>query len=275
MKKQIKLKTLSMILMGLVLLCSGRIAAAENSDTFAIQGDVAFFKDGRRIGLQTVSGTVLHAAEFDGAGYFDATQQASVYIGDKVGRIDRSGNMIVEPFECDSIEAIPTDLAEENAPHYVLLVTWYNADGQKTMRLMNMEGEWLSETKFDLMMYEFHNGKLFIRYDNQFNQIDAYGQLTSQTWWKYLFVDSGRGAHATEPIGGDGLYFTQAGDLWAQTIHQPTGESESYLVSQGQTYRMPETWSNFERINDDFFAYCENNLWGIADSECHIVIPAQ
>lgn len=262
-------------LMMLVLLSTFFVgtAAAESRHTFAAQGDVAFFKEDGKIGLQTASGDILHAAEFDGAGYFDATQQASVYIGNKVGRIDRLGHMVVEPFECDSIQAIPTDLVEEGAPLYVLLVSWCDADGQKTMQLMNTEGEWLSETQFDLMMYEFHNGRLFIRNEGRFNQIDAYGQLTSEEWWDDLFVNIDNEAYAYVSQG-EALYFTPDEEIWRK-VSPSAGEGvDNFLISESQAYLMPESWTRFTWINDQFVAYSQDNLWGVTDYQGNIVLPA-
>ena len=171
------LNILTVFLLLILTICD--TALAEERQVYAAQGDVAFFKENGKIGLQATDGNVFHAAEFDGVGYFDATGQANIYVDDKIGRIDRTGKIIVEPFACDEIEAIPTNCTSEAVPPYVLLVSWYCADGEKVMQLMNTEGEWLSDTKFDLMLYEFENGKLFIRYEDQYNQIDTNGQLTS------------------------------------------------------------------------------------------------
>lgn len=107
----------------LLILTSCDTALAEERQVYAAQGDVAFFKENDKIGLQSTDGTVLHAAEFDGTGYFDATGQANIYVDDKIGRIDRTGKIIVEPFACDEIEAIPTNCASEAVPPYVLLVS--------------------------------------------------------------------------------------------------------------------------------------------------------
>ena len=189
------------------------VALAEDRQVYAAQGNVAFFKENGKIGLQAVDGTVLHEASFDGSGYFDATQQANVYVDGKIGRIDRTGQIVVKPFECDEIEAIPTNSTAEDVPPYVLLVSWYGTDNEKVMQLMNIEGEWLSDTKFDLIMYNFWNGKLFISYEDQYNQIDTHGQLTSKVWWEYLFVATGEEAMARESFGRGYLYFTKDGDL--------------------------------------------------------------
>lgn len=258
----------------LPLLVGGSVPV-EDDCLYAAQGDVAFFKEDGKIGLQSTDGSVLHAAEFDGAGYFDATQQANIYVDGKIGRIDRSGQIIVEPFACDEIEAIPTNCTSEAVPPYVLLVSWYGADGEKIMQLMNTEGEWLSDTKFDLMMYEFWNGKLFISYEDQYNQIDTNGQLTSEVWWEYLFVATGYKAEARESFDRGYLSFTKDGDLWQQIVYQPTGRTEVYLVQGEKRHLAPETWTNFEWLSDQFVAYCENDLWGIADYECNVIMPAQ
>lgn len=225
-----KLNVLRILLL-LTFVLSGS-SLAEERQVYATQGDVAFFKENGKIGLQATDGTVLHAAEFDGAGYFGTTQQANIYVDGKIGRIDRSGQIIVEPFACDEIEAIPTNCTSESVLPYVLLVSWYGTDDEKAMQLMNVAGNWLSDTKFNLMMYEFINGKLFIKAGELYNQIDAFGQLTSEEWWNYLFVDSSC-AEAALPLNKEILDFTGEGVLWKRTIRQPNEKEETYLI-QGE-----------------------------------------
>lgn len=249
-------------------------ATAEQRTVFAAQKNVAFYKENGKIGLQTTDGTVLHAAAFDGAGYFDATGQANIYIGDQIGRIDRCGNIVVEPFPCHSIDAVPTNSASGAAPEYLLLVSWYDNDNRKLMRLMSMEGEWVSETVFDLMMYEFRDGKLFIRAGDRYNQMDTRGQLTSQEWWDYLFVDADS-AYALETVGGNSLYFAKNGHMWARVAKNPDGESTYSLIGAEGVTDTPRSWSNIRLLNENFVAYCENDLWGIADFQTNVVMQAE
>lgn len=216
------LNILTVFLLLILTICD--TALAEERQVYAAQGDVAFFKENDKIGLQSTDGTVLHAAEFDGTGYFDATGQANIYVDDKIGRIDRTGKIIVEPFACDEIEAIPTNCTSEAVPPYVLLVSWYGADGEKVMQLMNTEGEWLSDTKFDLMLYEFENGKLFIRYEDQYNQIDTNGQLTSEVWWEYIFFAPLDEIRVDESFDRGRLFFDKHVDLWQHIVYQPNGK---------------------------------------------------
>ena len=251
------------------------VALAEDRQVYAAQGNVAFFKENGKIGLQAVDGTVLHEASFDGSGYFDATQQANVYVDGKIGRIDRTGQIVVKPFECDEIEAIPTNSTAEDVPPYVLLVSWYGTDNEKVMQLMNIEGEWLSDTKFDLMLHEFENGKLFIRYKDQYNQIDTNGQLTSEMWWEYIFFAPLDEIRVDESFDRGCLFFDKHVDLWQHIVYQPDGRKEIYLIQGEESCLAPETWTEFEWLSDQFVAYCENDLWGIADYECNVIMPAQ
>ena len=218
-----RIQNMLMMFLLLVFTFSGSVLAEEHQ-AYASQGNVAFFKENDKIGLQSTDGTVLHAAEFDGTGYFDATGQANIYVDDKIGRIDRTGKIIVEPFACDEIEAIPTNCTSEAVPPYVLLVSWYGADGEKVMQLMNTEGEWLSDTKFDLMLYEFENGKLFIRYEDQYNQIDTNGQLTSEVWWEYIFFAPLDEIRVDESFDRGRLFFDKHVDLWQHIVYQPNGK---------------------------------------------------
>ena len=68
------LNILTVFLLLILTICD--TALAEERQVYAAQGDVAFFKENDKIGLQSTDGTVLHAAEFDGTGYFDATGHA-------------------------------------------------------------------------------------------------------------------------------------------------------------------------------------------------------
>ncbi len=74
------LNILTVFLLLILTICD--TALAEERQVYAAQGDVAFFKENGKIGLQATDGNVLHAAEFDGVGYFDATQQANIYVDD-------------------------------------------------------------------------------------------------------------------------------------------------------------------------------------------------
>ena len=65
-----------MILLVGVICCMN--ALAEGNKVYAPQGDVAFFQENGKVGLQTTDGEVLHTADFDGAAYFDVTGQANV-----------------------------------------------------------------------------------------------------------------------------------------------------------------------------------------------------
>ena len=148
--KQKLLSVLSALLsLCLMLFCPESLA--ENREVYAAQGGAAFFRESGKIGLQAEDGTVLHPAEFDGAAYFDETQQASIYTEEGIGRIDRTGKIVIAPFPCDSIRAIPTRSEKAGDPAYLLLVSWYTKDGQEMMRLMTVGGQWLGDVQFDLI----------------------------------------------------------------------------------------------------------------------------
>ena len=259
-----------MILLVGVICCMN--ALAEGNKVYAPQGDVAFFQENGKVGLQTTDGEVLHTADFDGAAYFDVTEQANVYIADCIGRIDRKGTMIVEPFLCDSIEAIPTNCVSEEDPQYVLLVTWYGADGKKTMKLMSTEGKWISEVIFDLMIREYKNGKLFIGAGNKYNQIDINGHLSSEEWWEDIFVPDWNENEA-ETINGDYLYFNNDGELWGKNIHYPSdGIHERALIREGKSVSIPASWEKVGWADKNHVEYCVNGLWGLADFECNVIL---
>ena len=71
------------------------------------------------------------------------------------------------------------------------------------------------------------------------------------------------------------LFFDKHVDLWQHIVYQPNGKKEIYLVQGEQHHLAPETWTEFEWLSDQLVAYCENDLWGIADYECNVIMPAQ
>ena len=60
-----RIQNMLMMFLLLVFTFSGSVLAEEHQ-AYASQGNVAFFKENDKIGLQSTDGTVLHAAEFDG-----------------------------------------------------------------------------------------------------------------------------------------------------------------------------------------------------------------
>lgn len=258
-----KLLSLLSALLSLCLLLFCPESLAENRETFAAQGSTVFFRQNGKIGLQAGDGTVLHPAEFDGAGYFDETQQASFCTEDGIGRIDRTGKVVVKPFPCDSIRAIPTHCTGEGEPEWLLLVTWYTTDAQEMMRLMTVDGEWLGDVQFDLMMDEFRNGKMFIRFFGEYNQVDVKGNMTAEEWWPQLTVNSITGACAMTGTGNC-LYFDTNGDLWAKESRTAEGETETSLIRGDQAVTVPESWTSLEWLSDGYVAYRENDAWGTA-----------
>ena len=271
--KQKLLSVLSALLsLCLMLFCPESLA--ENREVYASQGGAAFFRESGKIGLQAEDGTVLHPAEFDGAAYFDETQQASIYTEEGIGRIDRTGKVVIAPFPCDSIRAIPTRSEKAGDPAYLLLVSWYTKDGQEMMRLMTVDGQWLGDVQFDLMMNDFTNGRMFIRLFDEYNQIDAQGNLTAEDWWLQLTVNSLTGACALESTG-DYLYFDTQGYPWARESQTAEGETQTLLLRGEHAAWVPESWTSVEWIGDGYTAYREDDLWGVAGPDDKTVLKPQ
>ena len=271
--KQKLLSALSALLsVCLLLFCPETLA--ENRDVFAAQGGAAFFRESGKIGLQAEDGTVLHPAEFDGGAYFDETQQARIYTEDGIGRIDRTGKVVIKPFPCDAIRAIPTRSEKKDDPAYLLLVSWYTGDGQEMMRLMTVEGNWLGDVQFDLIMNEFTNGKMFIRSFGEYNQVDAQGNLTAEEWWPQLTVNSLTGASAMESTG-DYLHFDIQGYPWAWEIQTAEGEANTSLIRGEHTVIVPESWTSLEYVSEEYAAYREDGLWGVTGLDGKTVLKPQ
>ena len=266
-----KLLSLLSALLSLCLLLFCPESLAENRETFAAQGSTVFFRQNGKIGLQAGDGTMLHPAEFDGAAFFDETQQACIYTEEGVGRIDRTGRIVIAPFPCDSIRAIPTDCTGEGEPEWLLLVSWYMTDGGEMMRLMTVDGQWLGEAQFDQIMDGFRNGKMFIGLFGEYNRIDFSGSLAAEEWWPQLTVNSLTGACAMESPGTY-LYFDPDGELWAKETQTEEGETETVLIRGEQTVTVPESWSSMEWIGGGYAAYLENGAWGAAGPDGKTVL---
>ncbi|MBP5729554.1 MAG: hypothetical protein J6Y48_21010, partial [Clostridia bacterium] len=269
-----KLLSVLSALLSLCLMLFCPESLAENREVYAAQGGAAFFRESGKIGLQAEDGTVLHPAEFDGAAYFDETQQASIYTEEGIGRIDRTGKVVIAPFPCDSIRAIPTRSEKKDDPAYLLLVSWYTPDGQEMMRLMTVDGQWLGDVQFDLIMNEFTNGRMFIRSFDEYNQIDAQGNLTAEEWWPQLTVNSLTGASALESTG-DYLFFDTQGYPWARKSQTAEGETETLLLRGEHSSWVPESWTSVEWIGEGYTAYREDGLWGAAGPDDKTVLKPQ
>lgn len=94
-------------------------------------------------------------------------------------------------------------------------------------------------------------------------------------WWEYIFFAPLDEIRVDESFDRGRLFFDKHVDLWQHIVYQPNGKKEIYLVQGEQHHLVPETWTEFEWLSDQLVAYCENDLWGIADYECNVIMPAQ
>lgn len=92
-------------------------------------------------------------------------------------------------------------------------------------------------------------------------------------WWEYIFFAPLDEIRVDESFDRGRLFFDKHVDLWQHIVYQPNGKKEIYLVQGEQHHLVPETWTEFEWLSDQLVAYCENDLWGIADYECNVLCP--
>ncbi|MCL2811587.1 MAG: WG repeat-containing protein [Clostridia bacterium] len=253
----------------------GGMAQAEERQVWAPQGDVAFFTENGKVGLQTVRGEVLHEAFFDKASHFDEMDQACVFIDGKIGWMDRAGNIVVEPLECDSMWRLGTgpeqvlvfQIRKPNVPAYMAEKGFFS-----------IKGEMLSDAKWH-NINAFRNGFTFARVDNKIYKIDMQGNILKDEGWERLSGDiysvfGSYGDTATErtildPNGEEIATFGVFPEENGSGIY--TLGAKIYL--NGQVY-IRDDWTHFKWLSENRYAFEQSDgKWGIVDLEMNEISP--
>lgn len=273
MRKFMKKGCATLVLLAFML--NGIALAAEERHVWAAQGDVAFFTENGKIGLQTVAGKVLHEAVFDKASCFDESGQANVYFGNTIGRINRTGNMVVEPLNCDSMWLLGTGTDQ------VLAFTVNGSnfpDGKNRYGFLSLDGKIISEAKWNDIR-AFHNGFAYVKTNDKCSKIDMQGNILNDGGWEeFPDFDSTYGFYtisATEmtifdPQGEKIATFDVSPDENSSGIYTLGGK----IYLNGQVYTR-EDWSHFKWLSEGRYAFQQNKKWGVVDQDMNEIWPAR
>lgn len=264
----------SLIFISLLLATTCTVAMAVERYVWAAQGDVALFTENGKVGLQTVQGAVLHEAAFDQVSYFDDMGQAAVFVDGKIGRMDRAGNMVVEPLLCDELERLGSG-AEQ-----VLIFRvgeHHSPTAKAAWGFLSLTGELLSEAKWD-HINAFENGFAYVDMDGTNYAIDVQGNIIQEEefpgWVRSSmfgdYTDSDSARMMFNPSGERIAIIDIFPDKSGHGIY--TLGAKIYL--NGQVYKRDD-WSHFRWLSEDRYAFQQNGKWGIVDQDMNEIWPAR
>lgn len=257
------------MLLALVLLST--TVLAEEKHVWASQGDIAFFTENGKIGLQTLKGEVLHEAIFDKASYFDQVGQATVYVGNKAGRIDRSGKMLIKPFECNNIW-LDTDSAGDLLIFDVGEGTY--AEGKIRYGMFSLDGKMISEAKWCSLTYSRFG--FLAKEGDKYYLIDRKGNVINNEGWEEY--------HEAWPIGVYIVVNEKRVELNSNfekiavfdNFTGANGKSSDWknakIFLDGQVYTK-ESWTNFSWLSEDYYAFKKDDKWGVVDKKMNEISP--
>jgi len=256
------MKTKAAVLLMALLLVIGSVTYAAERYVWADQGGVAFFEENGKVGLQDAEGKVLCEAIFDDADYFDDNGQANVYIDGKIGRIDRTGTIVVSPFPCGIL-----------APSGEGVLQYKLGDGYSKGGFIALDGREISGAVWD-GTYGFQNGYAFVRRDGKWNRIDMQGNITSQEWWDDVVTRRSYTNCNVVQSANEKVYFDAEGNTFA------------YFKGDGEAYWLETVWINGKIIDSEgwtdvtiqqngYYTYEKDGRWGVIDADGETVLAPQ
>ena len=181
MKKTVWIMTFLVISWTMIAVSIGE----EIDYQWAYQGNVAFFEKNEKIGLINKEGYILHPAEFDSVTPFDNNHLAKVTIDGKIGMINTSGQIVIEPIACSymgymTVENGFTELRDETVMYQ---------DTQHQWGFYSLEGDLISKAQWD-DTYGFVNGFAYVKKNGLWNILDEQGRLILDNWWDSIDIGS-------------------------------------------------------------------------------------
>ena len=229
---------------------------------WAFQGDVAFFEKDGKIGLIDSEHHVLHEAAFDEVGPFDQNGLAKIVADGRTGRINRAGEVVVEPIACEYMGYLEvhsgfTELRDE-ALMYRNKVIW---DGSTRIGFVALDGRLISRAQWE-DSYSFVNGFAYVKKDGKWNMIDLNGELLLDSWWDSIGIGA-QGA-ATLSNSDARISINQSGEIAAR--YEIDADGNSRLVMQGG---VPYSGGYDDRwaISETRSIYKLNGLYGLLDED--------
>lgn len=227
----------------------------EISYQWAYQGNVAFFEQNGKIGLMDREGHILHSAAFDSVMPFDEHGLAEITIDGKIGRLDSSGRIVIEPIVCSYMGYIPvengfTELHDEAIAFQ---------DTQRRWGFYSLEGDLISEAQWE-DTYGFANGFAYVKKNGLWNMLDRQGRLVLEEGWDS--IDVGRSGAAALWSAEKGIDINSQGQIEAAYRIDADGEWHQL------TYR-ERSIAPYERMYDlqkQQCAYQLNGLYGVMNA---------
>ena len=264
---------MSSALLSLALLLAGTPtattapAAPDTQDrgmdyVWAFQGDVAFFEKDGKIGLTDSEYHVLHDAAFDEVNPFDQNGLAKIIVDGRTGRINRAGEIVVEPIACEYMGYLEyhsgfTELRDE-VLMYRSKVIW---DGSTRIGFIALDGRLISRAQWE-DSYSFVNGFAYVKKDGKWNMIDLNGDLLLDSWWDSISI----GARGTATLSNSqaSIKIGESGEIAAR--YEIDADGNSHLVMRrGVPYSGPydDQWA----ISETRSIYRVGELYGLLDED--------
>ncbi len=260
------LNALMIFLLLIVTLCGA--ALAEDRQVYAAQGNVAFFKENGKVGLQSTDGIILHAADFDGVGYFDEYGLAEIRIGDRKGKIRMDGEVVVPPIHCNSIGFLHyqhtgyTEIYDEA----LLFITMQNNKAQ--YGFYSLDGRLITEACWD-KAYGFKNGIAYVQQNGKWNMINMAGELLLDDWWDDLYIDRNTVALATD---SKKVLMDMNGIVLAEHSYK---NGKWVLSTLSQQVLPSEVECEYVMKVSNGYYYQVGSKWGMMDENASVICPLQ
>lgn len=227
---------------------------------WAYQGNVALFEKNGKIGLIDKEGHILLPEAFDSVAPFDSNGLAKVTIDGKIGIINTSGKIVIEPMVCNYmgytvVENGFTELHNE-------AVMYQNM--QRQWGFYSLEGDLISKAQWD-DTYGFVNGFAYVKKNNLWNMLDKQGKLILDNWWDS--IDIGPEGAATLWSSEKGISINFQGKIYA--TYKIDADGNWYQLTYNAQSIAP-----YEQIYDlqqQQYAYRLNDLCGVINSNDNIV----
>ena len=241
------------------------ISCAQANTVTALQSDnsVFWFVSGNKIGLADVSGKTIHIPEFDYVTWFDENDIAFVESNKKKGAINLNGDIIIPLDDYTQIGYLKYASLSSN-----IIICSYSLDCNY---LYSTEGVLIYSEPVEYA-YPFINGKAFIKKNGMWNQIDINGNLVWDEWFDRLY----KSTSVTRGYRGEDDNIMIVFDRNDNPFALYEKEEGVYNLSVfwnnlGKMIIKPQ-WDAIHIVSDANYAYKENGLWGICDTNGNTIL---
>lgn len=262
-----KIKPCLIIIVISLLSLSPFFALADITAIRGLQGNVRQYEENGRVGLMDADFNVLHKAVFSYMGPFEQNGMASIWIGSRIGKIDRAGNICLQPQPYTVRRFEVTDNATGDGVFFI------SKRGSRLDGLMNMNGEVLCEPVYERIDH-FKDDTVFVeKGKGQYNLMDAKGNLLCDTG--FTNVDWSARLGTIEHANGKDVY-NGAGKLVRRYIQDQSGKQ---MLVEAYTDAGELIVQNVEALVDmdgrGKYYVKRDGLWGVMDMQGEELIPCK